>query len=211
MAGTEDLVRTLIAAGVSDQRLIDAARDLPREGFVPPEHAAEAYVDAPVPISHGQVTSQPSLVARMVEALELTERDRVLEIGSGYGYQTALMSRLAMYVVGIERWEEMAARARENLASQGIDNADVVAGDGTEGVPEHAPYDAVIVSAAFPEVPAPLVSQLRIGGRLVQPIGSGGGENVVLFERTEEGLTRRAELTPARFVTLQGRYGYAEE
>ncbi|MGH3319115.1 MAG: protein-L-isoaspartate(D-aspartate) O-methyltransferase [Streptosporangiaceae bacterium] len=208
MSGAEDLVRAAVTTGVRDRRVLDAVRDLPRGRFVPRELAGEANVDAPVPISHDQVTSQPSLVARMVEALGLTGTERVLEIGTGYGYQTALVARLAAYVVSIERWEVLAARARENLTDQGVTNVDVLTGDGSQGVRERAPYDVVIVSAAFPQVPAPLADQLRQGGRLVQPIGSGGDERVVLFERMSEELVRRQEVSLARFVPLFGRHGY---
>lgn len=208
MADAEDLVRAAVAAGVSDRRVLDAVRDTPRERFVPAEYTADAHIDVPVPISHDQVTSQPSLIARMVEALRLHGTERVLEIGSGYGYQTALLARLAAHVVAIDRFEDMAAHARGNLAGEGIDNVEVMAGDGSQGAPEQGPYDAVAVAAAFPDVPAPLTAQLRPGGRLVQPIGTGGGETVVLFERTPDGLARREVVSPARFVPLFGRHGY---
>lgn len=210
MDAAGDLVDTIVAAGVRDSRVLDAVRAVPRAAFVPEGHEHEAGFDAPVVLPHGQTTSQPSLVARMVEALGLTGEERVLEVGTGYGYQTALLAHLATFVVSIERYADLAASARENLARQGISNAEVVAGDGTQGVPERAPYDALIVSAAFPEVPAPLVQQLRVGGRAVQPIGSGGGESVILFDQRPEGLRRRHELTPARFVRLVGDYGYLE-
>lgn len=211
MAELEDLIALLLAAGVRERRTLDAARAVPRDAFVPPGLEGEAYLDRPVPLPQGQVTSQPSLVAQMVEALELTGTERVLEVGTGYGYQSALLSRLAASVVTIERWAELAEAARSNLERQGIDNVEVVAGDGSQGVPERAPYDAIVVSAAFPEVPGPLAEQLRLGGRLVQPIGAGGGETVAVFERVSGGMRRRYELTPARFVRLVGRHGYPEE
>jgi protein-L-isoaspartate(D-aspartate) O-methyltransferase len=207
----DDLVEAIRQAGIQDPAVLDAVRAVPRAGFVPPDQADWAYADAPVPIPHDQVTTQPSLSARMVEALRLTGADRVLEVGTGYGYQTALLARLAASVTTIERWPDLAAQARKNLARHGVHNVQVLNGDGTEGVPEHAPYDAVLVSAAFPEVPSPLVEQLRPGGRLVQPIGAGGREDVVLFERTPEGLARRAVLCPARFVRLYGRHGYPDD
>lgn len=206
----EDLVREAIRQGVTDPGVIEALRRVPREGFVPPESARMAYLDRPVPIPGGQVTSQPSLVARMVEALELEGDDRVLEVGTGYGFQTALLALLAGRVWSVERHPELAAAARRNLAREGIENVEVVVGDGSEGLPEHAPYDAILVSAAFPEVPPPLREQLRTGGRLVQPIGPGGREEVVSFERTSEGLERREVLTGARFVRLYGRHGYPD-
>jgi protein-L-isoaspartate(D-aspartate) O-methyltransferase len=182
--------------------------ELPRDAFVPPALAGEAYVDEPLRIPHRQVTTQPSLVARMVEALELTGSERVLEVGTGYGYQTALLARLAREVWSIELWEDLSAAARASLAGQRIVNAHLVAGDGTRGVPEQAPFDAIVVSAAFPSVPEPLAEQLVTGGRLVQPIGFGGAEDVVLFRRGAHGLTRMHSVTGARFVRLYGEHGY---
>ncbi len=204
----QDLVRAAEAAGVTDPRVLRVLGETPRVAFVPPEHAGRAYRDEPIPIPHGQVTTQPSLTAQMIEALQLAGPERVLEVGTGYGYQTALLARLAAFVVSVERFADLAARARRNLGEQGIRNVAVLVGDGTEGVPEHAPYDAVLVSAAFPEVPPPLIEQLRVDGRLVQPIGSGGGEEVVLFARTASGLRRRRVVTSAYFVRLHGRHGF---
>jgi protein-L-isoaspartate(D-aspartate) O-methyltransferase len=203
-----DLARAVRAAGVRDERVLAAIRDIPRVGFVPADQASAAYRDEPVPISHGQVTTQPSLSAQMVAALDLTGTERVLEVGTGLGFQTALLARLAAEVVTIERWPDMVEQATQNLTRQGIDNVTVLVGDGSDGVPDHAPYDAVVVSAAFPSVPPPLVDQLRPGGRLVQPIGVGGHEQVVLFQRTPEGLARRRMLTLARFVRLYGHHGF---
>lgn len=204
----EDLVGAARAAGVMDERLLEAMRVVPRSAFVPAPHRALAYADVPIPISHGQVTTQPSLVAMMIAALSLTGSERVLEIGTGYGFQTALLARLATYVVSVERWPDMAEEARGNLADEGVENIEIVVGDGTLGMAARAPYDAVIVCAAFPEVPPPLVEQLRIGGRLVQPIGPGGQEEVELYERTAHGLVRRGIVVPAHFVRLYGDYGY---
>ncbi|MEU8278060.1 protein-L-isoaspartate(D-aspartate) O-methyltransferase [Microbispora bryophytorum] len=204
----EDLVQAVRAVGVRDERLLQAVRSTPRAGFVPTGHIAHAYEDVPIPIAHGQVTTQPSLSATMIEGLGLTGREHVLEVGSGLGYQTALLARMAADVVSVELWPDLVRAARRNLARQGVRNAEVLVGDGGQGVPEHAPYDAVIVSAAFPTVPAPLVEQLRLGGRLVQPIGTGGREEVVLFERTVIGLEPRQVLMLARFVRLHGRHGY---
>ncbi|MFI7445083.1 protein-L-isoaspartate(D-aspartate) O-methyltransferase [Nonomuraea indica] len=209
-AGTsvDDLVRAVRAAGVHDERLLDAMRATPRADFVPPGSASAAYDDGPVPIQHGQVTTQPSLSARMIAALGLHGAEHVLEIGTGLGFQTALLARLAADVVTVERWPDMTEAARRSLARHRIRNVELVVGDGTRGVPERAPYDAVLVSAAFPRVPPPLVEQLRLGGRLVQPIGRGGWEEVTLFERTGAGLQRRRLLTFASFVRLHGRYGF---
>jgi protein-L-isoaspartate(D-aspartate) O-methyltransferase len=209
--GPVELVRAARRAGVRDERLLAAIADLPRTGFVPGDLAARAHVDAPVPIPHDQVTTQPSLVAQMVDALALTGSERVLEIGTGYGWQTALLTRLAAEVWSVERFADLAASAQANLAAHGIANAHVVVGDGTRGLPDHAPYGAIVVAAAFPEVPEPLVEQLVEGGRLVQPIGRGGNEDVVLFVKREGAPVNERVLTGARFVRLVGSYGFPDE
>jgi protein-L-isoaspartate(D-aspartate) O-methyltransferase len=207
----DDLVRAVAAAGVRDERVLQAMRLVPRAGFVPPDLVSRAYHDAPVPIPHDQVTTQPSLVARMIAAIDLTGDERVLEIGAGYGYQTALLARLARFVWSVERWPDLAAVARANLARHGVTNVEVVTGDGTLGLPAHAPFDAIIVAAAFPQVPPPLVAQLAVGGRLVQPIGRGGAEEVVLFEKDARGFRRRGVVSLAHFVRLYGAHGFAAE
>lgn len=205
-----DLVAAARRAGVRDERLLSAIAVVPRAGFVPEDQVTRAYVDSPVPIAHDQVTTQPSLVAQMVDALAIGEHERVLEIGTGLGWQTALVAQLAREVWSIERFADLADAARANLAVHGVTNAQVVVGDGTLGLPDYAPYDAIIVAAAFPEVPTPLLEQLSDGGRLVQPIGRGGNERVVLFaERGGTPVSVRV-LTGARFVRLVGKYGFAD-
>ena len=208
VARVERLVTAARRAGVDDPRVLKAIGRIPRAAFVPLDQVRLADNDEPVPIPHGQVTTQPSLTAQMVHALRLTGGEHVLEVGTGYGYQTALLASLASFVTSIERWPDLAEQARRNLAAQQIQNVNVVEGDGTEGVPAAAPYEAILVSAAFPQVPEPLVSQLRIGGRLVQPIGAGGAELVTLFERSAEGLVTREVVCHARFVRLYGRHGH---
>ena len=204
----QDLVRAARRAGVSDGRVLAAIGATPRTTFVPAQYAEAAYRDRPVPIPHGQVTTQPSLSAMMIAALGLAGGEHVLEIGTGYGYQAALLARLAAQVISIEIWPDLAAQARRNLAAQAITNVLVIAGDGTEGYPPGAPYDAVIVSAAFTEVPPPLAAQLRPGGRLVQPVGPGGHEQVLVFERRAQSLEPLRVLTSASFVPLYGKHGF---
>jgi protein-L-isoaspartate(D-aspartate) O-methyltransferase len=205
------LLAAVRADGIRDSRLLAAISDVPRAEFVPSAVAHRAYLDTPLPIGHEQVTTQPSLIARMVEALELGGRERVLEIGTGFGWQTALLGRLAAYVWSIERWPDLAEEARMQLRRLGIENVEIVIGDGTEGLPDHAPYDAIIVSAAFTSVPDALASQLGTGGRLVQPLGPGGAEEVVLFCKVGPGLERRRTITRAHFVRLCGRHGFRDE
>jgi protein-L-isoaspartate(D-aspartate) O-methyltransferase len=196
------------ARGIRDRRLLEAMRQTPRVRFVPPEHADLADLDVPVPIGHEQVTTQPTLVAAMLDALELRGHERVLEVGSGYGYQTALLAQLAGYVWGVERWADLATVAEANLTQMGITNVQIVAGDGSEGLRAHAPFDAIVLCAAFPQVPPPLVEQLAVGGRLVQPIGPGGEEEVTLFVKQDARLVPVRRISYAHFVPLIGSYGF---
>jgi protein-L-isoaspartate(D-aspartate) O-methyltransferase len=202
------LVAAALAAGVRDARVLEALRLVPRASFVPEQVIDRADDDQPLPIPHRQVTTQPSLVAKMVEALALTGSERVLEIGTGFGFQTAILARLAAHVCSVERYPDLAETALENLAREDVRNVDVVVGDGTAGLPDRAPFDAILVSAAFPRVPPPLAEQLVEGGRLVQPIGGGGSEEVTLFERAGTALVARRSVTGASFVPLVGRHGF---
>jgi protein-L-isoaspartate(D-aspartate) O-methyltransferase len=203
-----DLAAALRDEGLVDLRLLEAIRAVPRAEFVPPELADRAYHDTPLPIPHDQVTTQPSLVAKMLNALGLGGTERVLEVGTGYGWQTALLARLAREVWSVERWPDLATAAQENLGRRAVRNATVVVGDGSEGLAEQAPFEAILVAAAFPQVPEPLAEQLAAGGRLVQPIGLGGFEDVVLFERRPEGLIPVQTITGAHFVRLIGRRAF---
>lgn len=210
VSNQEDLIRAVAAGGVRDPRVLEAVRRVPRASFVPHDVVERAYKDKPLPIGHGQVTTQPSLVARMVEALELGGSEQVLEVGAGYGWQTALLARLCSFAWTVERFADVAEAARMNLARFGVTNAEVVEGDGTKGLPEHAPYDAILVAAAFPSVPRPLEEQLAGGGRLVQPVGPGGAEEVILFEKGPQGLLRLRVVTEAHFVKLYGEHAFLE-
>lgn len=210
MNAPERLVRVLLREGIRDQRLLEAFRRIPRAGFVPGESVDRAYFDEPIPIPHGQVTTQPSLVARMIEALSLQGGERVLEVGTGYGFQTALLARMAGFVWSIERFPDLAEAARRHLAGQAIENVEVVVGDGTKGLPERAPFEAILVSAAAWRVPAPLAQQLAPGGRLVQPIGPGGRERVTLFLKRAGRLEPQEVLVGAHFVPLAGELGLPE-
>ena len=201
------LVAAACDAGVRDERVLATIAEVPRSRFVPAEYVGRADLDAPIPIAHGQVTTQPSLVARMIEALSLDGDERVLEIGTGYGWQTALLARLAREVFSVERFDNIAEAARAALA--GRENVHVVVGDGSEGLLDQAPFDAILVSAAYSSVPTPLAEQAAAGGRLVQPLGPGGDEDVVLFEKRRGALQRIRSLGGAHFVRLHGQYGFA--
>jgi protein-L-isoaspartate(D-aspartate) O-methyltransferase len=156
------------------------------------------------------VTTQPSLMAAMLEALALEGRERVLEVGTGHGFQTAVLARLARHVFSVERVVDLADTASRNLARQGVRNVDVLVGDGTAGLGAHAPFDAIVVSAAFTRVPEPLAAQLAEGGRLVQPVGPGGRDEVTVFERRGAAIERLASVVPACFVKLYGAHGFQE-
>lgn len=193
--------------GVRDQRVLDAVAATRRDRYVPPAAVDEAWEDRPVELPQQQTTSQPSLIAAMVEALELSAGDQTLEVGSGYGYQTALMARLCRFVWGIELWGELAEAARANLASDGVDNAEVVVGDGHDGLPAHAPFQAIVVSATTAHVPEALIAQLDEGGRLVAPVGGLSAATVTRYRKRDGQLVDPDGLVPARFVELRQAQG----
>jgi protein-L-isoaspartate(D-aspartate) O-methyltransferase len=197
------MVRNQVEArGVDDEAVLRAMRAVPRHRFVPGASARAAYSDRPLPIGHGQTISQPYIVAFMAEAAGIEPGDRVLEIGTGSGYAAAVLGELAAEVYTIEIVPELAERARGILAGLGADNVHVRAGNGWQGWPEHAPYDAIVVTAAPDEVPDALVEQLAIDGMLVVPVGSLIQELRVL-RKTPEGLREEASL-PVRFVPMTG-------
>jgi len=188
--------------GISDQRVLRAMDEVPREYFVEQQYAEDAYADRALPISCGQTISQPYVVAYMTEQLGVKPEHRVLEVGTGSGYQAAILSRLAHEVIGIERYRTLADVARQRLAALGYDNVDIIAGDGFAGVPEYAPFDRIMVTAAADEVPQTLVEQLVEGGVMVLPLGSQGGpQHIVRLTKTADGL-KREKLIAVRFVPL---------
>lgn len=201
MRGGNERLLKIVSTEVSDPRVIDAFKRVDRGNFVPKGSEAEAYYDRPVVLPHRQTTSQPSLIARMVEAAAPGPDDRVLEVGTGYGFQTALLALLATEVVSVERYERLAEAARANLERAGLTNVEVHVGDGWDGWPAKAPYDAIVVSAAAEQMPKALVEQLVDGGRLVVPLTRGRSDDVVVVVKEGE-ATRERLITPARFVPL---------
>jgi len=197
--------------GIQDARVLEAMRAIPRHFFVPEALQGRAYGDHALPIAANQTISQPFIVARMSELLELDDRSRVLEIGAGSGYQTAVLARLVAQVFAIERIAELAREAQARIRQLGIYNATVKCFDGTLGWSAHAPYDAILVAAGGPEVPEPLMAQLQLGGRLVIPVGdSRESQRLVRVIKTEKGYERE-DHGPCAFVPLIGHYGWAPE
>ena len=197
----------IISRGIKDIRVIDAMRKIPRHIFVSKEFEAEAYSDGPTSIGYEQTISQPYIVALMSEALELKGEEKVLEIGTGSGYQAAILSLLAKDIYTMEIIPALAASSSVLFEELELKNIRVIVGDGSGGYEPSAPYDAIIVTAAAPELPPPLLNQLTDGGRLVIPIGE--EESQILYKVTKEGLSyKKEELCPCRFVNLVGRYGF---
>lgn len=199
----------LRSRGIRDQRVLEAMARVPRHEFVPETGRSLAYGDHPLPIGDGQTISQPFVVAAMLEVLALRPEDVVLEVGTGSGYQTALLAELVQKVYSIERIATLAASAREVLQRLGYSNVTVMEGDGSQGRPDSTPFDAIMVSAAAPRVPQPLVDQLRDGGCLVIPIGSDTAQELQLIRRVGESASI-VHLDGVRFVPLIGREGFPE-
>ena len=210
--------RQLRRRGISDERVLAAMGSVPRERFVPEAERRRAYTDGALPIGHGQTISQPWIVAAIAQALSLEPTERALDVGSGSGYSVAVLARLAAEVIGIERVEELAARSREVLADLGLDEVEIVAADGSEGLPDRAPFDAIAVHATAPAAPQELLRQLAVGGRLVVPIATDGADMLTRFRRTAEEVDpatgaglETASLGATRFVPLIGRAGFGED
>lgn len=195
---------------IRDERVLQAMGEIPRQLFVPQQHREHAYADAPLPIGVGQTISQPYIVAYMTQALNLHGDEKVLEIGTGSGYQAAILTRLAAQVYSIERHASLAAKARQTLADLEIHNIEIFVGDGTLGYPLQAPYQAIMVTAAAPEVPQPLLDQLAEGGRLILPVGERGNQWLQLWTR-KSGFLEKLTLVPVAFVLLRGEHGWQDE
>lgn len=196
----------LTARGITNERVLNAFKKVPREEFTPDRLCDLAYEDTPLGIGNGQTISQPYTVAFMTQLLDLQSKDMVLEVGTGSGYQAAILSQLARKVYTIERFKELAGTAEAVLRRLGYKNVEVIVGDGSKGFPDKAPFDGIIVTAGAPEVPRPLVEQLKVGGRLVAPIGAGLQE-MTKITKTKKGLEE--ETYPGfRFVPLVGKFGF---
>jgi protein-L-isoaspartate(D-aspartate) O-methyltransferase len=214
---TEMVEWQLRRRGIRDQRVLEAMATVPRELFVPERYRRRAYADSALPIGHGQTISQPWIVAAICEALALKGSERVLEIGTGSGYSAAVLAMLAEEVITVERVEELAIAARRLLAEIGISKVEVVVGDGSAGLPDRAPYEAVAVHATAPSPPPTLIEQLAPGGRLVIPIATDSADMLTVFRRLEGqvdpktgGGLERMVIGPCRFVPLIGSEGYPE-
>lgn len=203
------LIETLRSKGIRDLAVLRAFDLVPRHLFVPTGVYHRAYDDTAIPIGNGQTISQPSTHARYLELLELTGRERVLEIGTGSGYQTALLSHLAAQVFSVERVQTLLDRARTVLREADVRNVSLLTGDGTLGWREYAPYDAILVTAGSPTVPEPLAEQLADGGRMLIPLGDREKQVLTLITRKGDVLARK-NVAPARFVPLVGKHGWAE-
>ena len=206
----ETMVRELIERrGVKDPRVLQAMREVPRHLFVRDHIRNQAYVDHALPIGEAQTISQPYIVARMTELLEVEPTHKVLEIGTGSGYQTAILARLARWVYSLERIADLAHQSIHRMRQLGVINVKIQVFDGTVGWSEVAPFDRILVTAGAPEAPKPLLEQLSPKGRLLIPEGSREAQKLVLYERLSRGIRRR-ELEPVAFVPLVGRFGWTE-
>jgi protein-L-isoaspartate(D-aspartate) O-methyltransferase len=201
--------RQLRQRGISDEPLLAAMNRVPRHEFVSPQNWGEAYADRPVAIAERQTTSQPYMIAAMIQAAQIKAEDRVLEIGAGSGYQTAVLAELASQVFAVERHASLCEAARSTLERLGYRNTKVVTGDGSLGLPEAAPFDAIIVSAAAPRIPPALAEQLAPGGRLVVPVGDSEQQQLQVVLRHADGTISVRTLEGCRFVPLIGQQGFA--
>jgi protein-L-isoaspartate(D-aspartate) O-methyltransferase len=204
----ELLIEAIKSIGITDERVLQAFREVARHEFVPYELRDAAYYDEPLPIGEGQVISQPSLVARMTEALALRGDEKVLEIGTGSGFQAAILAKLSRVVYTIERIESLARRARQTLQRMGFSNVHVIIGNGTLGLREESPFDAIVVTAGAPDIPKPLIDQLREGGRMVIPIGQYPAMQMLKRITKRKGGLVAEDIEFVSFVPLIGEHGW---
>lgn len=196
--------------GISDRRLLQAIRSVPRHLFIPEEYQLHAYNDCPLPIGFGQTISQPFIVAFMVSKLHLNGNEKVLEIGTGSGYQAAILSHMASRIISVEIIHELAERAEQTIFRLGIKNINIIRGDGSMGCSKEAPYNAIIISSAAPMVPAPLFQQLAEDGKMIIPVGSRGFQRLEIWIRSGSKFLKE-ESIPVTFVPLCGEYGWKLE
>jgi protein-L-isoaspartate(D-aspartate) O-methyltransferase len=201
--------RQLRRRGISDERVLEAMAQVPRESFVPDSERRRAYSDSALKLAQGQTVSQPWIVAAIAQGLALTGTETVLEVGTGWGYSAAVLARLAAEVITIERIEALATEAAARLGREEVKNAEVVVGDGSLGLPERAPFDAIAVHATAPTPPGALLEQLAVDGRLVAPVATRGADMLTVFRRLESGEFETEVLGPCRFVPLIGEHGFA--
>ena len=202
--------RQILPRGVREPLLLEAMREIPREIFIDEALRGQAYADNALPIGYGQTISQPYIVARMTELLAPSRSDAILEVGTGTGYQTAILARLAGRIFSVERIAELAEKAQANLKWLGFDNVEIRITDGSVGWPERGPFDRVLVAAGAPSVPPSLIAQLKVGGRLVLPVGDQRSQVLTVVDRTEEGYREERDQA-CTFVRLIGEEGWAEE
>lgn len=200
----------LVSRGISDPAVLAAFRKVPREKFVPPHLQDLSYIDAPLDIGEGQTISQPYTVAAMTELLELKPSDKVLEVGTGSGYQAAILAEIVKSgkVFTVERITSLARKAGAVIRDLGYENVEVIVGDGSRGLPRHAPFEAIIVTAAAPKIPQPLIEQLAAGGRLVAPIGGDFLQEMIRVTKNKDGSIKEERFGGYRFVPLVGEYGW---
>lgn len=206
----EMVARQLRARGIQTEKVLEAFQIVPRHLFIPPEIAADAYSDSPLPIGKGQTISQPYIVAKATEALSLEGNEKVLEIGAGCGYQAAILSRLAQNVIAIESQSSLAFETKTRLAKMKLKNIHLIEADGSEGWAPCAPYQAILVSAAAPRIPQPLVDQLAMGARMVIPVGNRDEQELLRIIKTTTGLAMET-ICNCRYVPLLGHYGWSNE
>lgn len=205
----EKMVRDQIERrGIHDGRILEVFRSVPRHVFVPQMYRYAAYEDRPLPIGDGQTISQPYIVALMTQLMNIQPQERILEIGTGSGYQAAILSRLASHVYSIERFNSLAKQAENNLTESGFTNVTIFNRDGSLGLEEYSPYDGVLITAGAPSIPQPLIDQLKPGGKLVIPVGSRTSQMLKRLIKQADGSTEIDDLIPVVFVPLKGKHGW---